>query len=160
MSSLIEFIRSVLDQNIGNYIEVGTDSGTLISNLAQQYADRVCVCIDSDQDQSNNIMLRIQDQHNIWFYSMTVEEYNRSLTTESAQNLSAAVVYIRSAMNYTDYAAAVQMCDKLLSARAGVVILAEIDPVAKQEFSDLLGYRVIKQYSLENQHQAYVLRTR
>ena len=157
---IISYFRSLLENTNGNYFELGSNGGELVSVLSQDFANKSFITVDSAAENYNSTINNVFDHANVLFYAMSAEEFNRTLTDAVAITHNVTVVYINHGVDYVDYAESIKVAQRLIATKPGYVVInqANATPDIIAEFQNLLGYRIVKETPVIDAVVSYQIR--
>ena len=154
----LTFIRSVLGNFQGNYLEIGVFNGELISELGQQFSGRKIIGIDPFIEDGNtvtitnipkgerinvqrqNTLTAISDKPNVTLFEMTSKEFLEQLTQDQINDFDINIVLIDGSHWYDDVVVDFELARRLINSKPGIIIVDDIGPGmpeverAKEEF--------------------------
>lgn len=152
-NNILIHLRSTIPQYPGNYLEIGSESGSRLTVLAREFPEKTIISIDGDPANFETIYKEIAKFTNVMFYDTTVAEFTSTLSDNTADTMAVDTVLINLPKDYADSAEAVKLAVKLLSNEPGQVLFANCDneniSAAIVEFKYLIGYRIIDTLSLD-----------
>lgn len=162
----LTFIRSVLGNFQGNYLEIGVFNGELISELGQVFSGKKIIGVDPFIEDGNtvtitntpkggkiNVQLQntlnaISGKPNITVFEMTSKEFLEQLTQEQIDDFNINIVLIDGSHWYDDVVIDFEISKRLINTKPGIIVVDDIGPGmpeverAKEEFksrnSDLI----------------------
>ena len=154
----LTFIKSVLGNFQGNYLEIGVFNGELISELGQQFTDRKIIGIDPFIEDGNTVTITnaikggkintqrqntlnaISDKPNVTLFEMTSKDFLGQLTQEQIDEFNINIVLIDGSHWYDDVVIDFEISRRLINTKPGIIVVDDIGPGmpeverAKEEF--------------------------
>lgn len=157
---ILEYFRNLLTGVSGNYFELGSDQGKLVSILSNEFTNKVFISVDGAVESAASVMRNIFDHANVLFYSMPALEFNQTLTDSTAQAHDISVVFINHGTNYEDLAEGVKVAQRLIGVKPGYVIFNNVaaTTIVIDEFKQLLGYRIVAERIIADDVVSFQLR--
>lgn len=157
---LLDHLKQTLPTYPGNYCEIGSFDGTMLSILANQFPNKKFTCIDNNNYKS--IMDNIIRYNHVNFFNSSVTEFYQCLTNTVAVSYSIDTMVINYAKNYSDYAESTKLIVKLLGVEPGQVYFAQTQTKlvqsAIEEFELQLGHRIIHSQKLDQDLTWFTIR--
>lgn len=159
-NTVVTYLRNLLERTSGNYFELGSEGGELISVLSTDHIEKMFISVDADSNNYNHTMKMILNRANVLFYSMSAAEYNQTLTDSVAQSHAVSVIFINHGVDYVDYAEAIKVSQRLLGTKPGHILINGVSTIPNiiEEFQNLLGYRITRQTEIASDLVDYQIR--
>lgn len=157
---IVTYLRQILTNTTGNYFELGSSEGKIVSVLSRDFPNKKFISLDSDSENYTSTINNIFNLDNVLFYAISAEEFNRTLTDTVAIAHNVTVVYINHGVDYVDYAESIKVARRLIATKPGYVVInqANATPDIIAEFQNLVGYRIVKETPVIDAVVSYQIR--